>query len=98
MYIHCHSCPWEQDDFWTSSYNPFTVLMSDIKWLWFPKMVRTEKKEFSWVVLARCIYWRLSAPFTQKWWTHASWKKAIAANGGKWPACPKCGEHNLDTD
>ena len=62
MYIHCHSCPWEQDDFWTSSYNPFTVLMSDIKWLWFPKMVRTEKKEFSWVVLARCIYWAADRP------------------------------------
>lgn len=21
-YVHCHSCPWSQDDFWNKSYNP----------------------------------------------------------------------------
>jgi hypothetical protein len=98
MYVHCHSCTFSQDDFWTWSYNPFTVLVSDIKWLWFPKMVRTERKVFSWFWLAKCIKWRVTAPFTQKWWTYASWSKAITARGGSWPPCPKCGAHNLDTD
>lgn len=22
MYVHCHSCPWQQDDFYDAGYNP----------------------------------------------------------------------------
>ena len=28
MYIHCHACGWEQDDFWSKSYNPIQFLQS----------------------------------------------------------------------
>lgn len=98
MYVHCHSCPWSQDDFWSKRYNPVTVLWGELKWLWFPKMVRTENKVFSWFWLAKCLWWRISAPFRQKWWTHESWERAIERNGGHWPSCPKCGALNLDID
>ena len=26
MYLHCHKCGWEQDDFWSESYNPIKSL------------------------------------------------------------------------
>jgi len=40
-YLHCHSCDWEQDDFWEpGGYNPFRD--DKIEWLreclWSPKM------------------------------------------------------------
>ena len=27
MYLHCHDCDWEQDDFWDETYNPFRALL-----------------------------------------------------------------------
>jgi hypothetical protein len=103
MYVHCHNpkCSFSQDDFWSRRYNPATVLWSDIRYYSRPYMTNINERGrylFSWFHLARCFWWRLSAPFRQKWWTHASWKKAIKNNGGRWPNCPKCGKHELDTD
>lgn len=28
MYLHCHSCEWEQDDYWNRTYNPFKSLLN----------------------------------------------------------------------
>ncbi len=101
MYVHCHSCSWSQDDFWSKSYNPATQLWQDIQLFWVPRMVNTESRGhemFSWAKLARCFYWRLTAPFTQKWWTHESWKQAVIFNDGYWPPCPQCGADDLDID
>ena len=39
MYLHCHSCDWEQDDFWTRDYNPLTKIWSNIQWLAKPRMM-----------------------------------------------------------
>jgi hypothetical protein len=100
MYVHCHTkgCTFSQDDFWSWGYNPIRTLFREVAWLWRPRYVYTESRVFSWKWLAKCLWWRLSAPFTQKWWTYASWKHAIAGNGGKWPNCPKCGQPKLDVD
>lgn len=38
-YLHCHSCDWSQDDFWTKTYNPLTKIWSDIEWLWKPRIM-----------------------------------------------------------
>lgn len=38
-YLHCHSCDWSQDDFYSRWYNPLTKIISDIKWLWRPRMI-----------------------------------------------------------
>ena len=92
MYVYCGCCSFSQDDFWTLKYNPFTQLMRDISWLWVPRMVETESRVFSWKWLAQCFVWRITAPFTQKWWTYSSWKKAVSKNGGKYPPCPRCGK------
>jgi hypothetical protein len=39
MYLHCHSCDWSQDDFWSKHYNPMTKIWDDIKWLWKPRII-----------------------------------------------------------
>lgn len=39
-YLHCHSCDWSQDDFYSKGYNPITKIWSDIKWLWKPRMIK----------------------------------------------------------
>lgn len=28
-YLHCHNCDWEQDDFWSKTYNPIHCLLDD---------------------------------------------------------------------
>jgi hypothetical protein len=40
-YLHCHTkdCGWSQDDFYDKWYNPITKILSDIKWLWKPRMI-----------------------------------------------------------
>ncbi len=38
-YLHCHSCDWSQDDFWSKKYNSLTKIWDDIKWLWKPRMI-----------------------------------------------------------
>ena len=38
-YLHCHSCDWQQDDFYSKSYNLWTKLKSDFKWLWKPRVI-----------------------------------------------------------
>lgn len=27
-YLHCHSCGWQQDDFWNKTYNPIRYLLN----------------------------------------------------------------------
>lgn len=38
-YLHCHSCDWSQDDFWSKRYNPLTKVWDDLKWLWKPRII-----------------------------------------------------------
>ena len=53
-YLHCHNCPWSQDDFWdfriewkrffkwTSrpfGYNPFSLILEDIASYWRPRYI-----------------------------------------------------------
>ena len=36
-YLHCHSCDWSQDDFYSKSYSLWTKMLADAKWLWKPR-------------------------------------------------------------
>lgn len=47
-YLHCHTkgCNWSQDDFYSWRYNPFTKILGDIKWLWFPRFVVMDRYYF----------------------------------------------------
>lgn len=51
-YLHCHSCCWSQDDFWSKRYNPLTKLCSKIKWLGIPRLIEFDK----WVLHELCEY------------------------------------------
>ena len=73
-YLHCHTkdCSFSQDDFYSKSYNPFTKIWSDIKWLITPKFL---KMDFGWIqtmgeisaythvpllkIKSRCFSWNL---------------------------------------
>ena len=41
-YLHCHSCDWSQDDFWTRRYNPITKFWDMVKWLWRPRTLEID--------------------------------------------------------
>lgn len=43
-YLHCHSCDWSQDDFWSWSYNPLTKIWSDVKWLARPRVMSLDDR------------------------------------------------------
>lgn len=45
-YLHCHSCDWAQDDFWSWRYNPITKIWDDVKWLWKPRWMGLDR----WVI------------------------------------------------
>ncbi len=46
-YLHCHSCDWSQDDFYTRGYNPLTKIWNDIKWTCKPSIIEFD----DWIVL-----------------------------------------------
>lgn len=109
-YLHCDSCDscdWSQDDFWTWSYNPWrwffcTALREDIRPRFYkvdpPMGERGLRRKHTWIQLAKEFWRMIVRPFTQKYWTFSSWKRAVAKNGGTWPTCPECGQHTLDID
>lgn len=98
-FVHCHSCSWQQDDFWSRSYNPIRWLVKNILMDWSlyrPHVIKGDKPfwpRHSWYYILWEI-WRHIRPsryWNQKWWTYGAWKRAVKRNGGKWPSCPKCG-------
>ena len=130
-YVHCHNCPWSQDDFWNKKYNPVRYFLKTDIPTWIvpchiqadPELVRPNfftrslgltrvweepwgdpdtlvefQSVFTWLILARNFWRRITSLFTQVWWTKTSWAKAIQENGNKWPVCPSCGADALDID
>lgn len=107
-YVHCHSCNWSQDDFWTwkwKAYNPISYFLRQSIPTWGrPHFVKCDPllhpsgRIFSWHQLWREFLHMSRSFFRQKWWTNAAWKKAIKENGGKWPKCPSCGHNRLCID
>ena len=97
-YVHCHACSWEQDDFWSWSYNPIKSLWFRIQWLARPRIVTTDDGNvpiFSWRLLFReCVVVLRRIP-QQHWWTTKSWQKHVAREP---PYCPDCGKLELDVD
>lgn len=39
-YLHCHSCGWSQDDFYTKNYNFITKMIDDFKWTCKPRVIK----------------------------------------------------------
>lgn len=93
-------------------YNPFSCFLSHITGKHGyvkPRRIKCDKwmvKELGWKRPNPHSWWLIwfemkrvvKKLIHQKYWTYKSWKRAIKKNGGKWPACPKCGENKLDID
>ena len=96
MYLHCHSCNWEQDDFWSRHYNPLTVICSDVRWLGRPRMMELDRprRVFSWGLFLTRLVSRWKTFRRQEWWTLASWR--AAEDDGA--VCPNCGARDFDID
>lgn len=87
-------------------YNPFSLMLEDIAEYWKPRIMIFDRcfaqelgfkscRIFSW----RFMIWQLRLHFerifTQKWWTHKSFRKDYDA--GK-AVCPGCGKVDFDID
>ena len=98
---------------WIWAYNPFSLLLHHvIGWrhgYWRPRWIEwdigyaremgwSSPRRHSWRMIGPAFMQTLRSLRHQHWWTYASFKKAIDANDGHWPACPKCGEQKLDVD
>ena len=96
MYLHCHTkgCNWEQDDFFTKSYNLKTKILSDVRWLIKPRMIKGDGyKRFSWWALFLNIKNDIKVYGMMKWKTYEDWIKVKDT-----AVCPKCGLRNWDID
>ncbi|MFW6001851.1 MAG: hypothetical protein ACOCQD_00765 [archaeon] len=98
-YLHCHTCDWEQDDFWDKRYNPITKLWRDFKEFGRPRFINIDlegkgcKDVFSWRILWWEIKKEIKVVYGMKWWTYESFKKDREN-----AVCPKCGDQNFDID
>lgn len=92
-FVHCHTCEWEQDDFWSWHYNPVRCFLRDVAWLWRPRWIKMESGArdsevvFTWRYLFRKAVLRLRTIWRMRWWTFQSWKRDRERGGGKCPSC-----------
>jgi hypothetical protein len=103
MYVHCHSCDWEQDDFYSpDGYNPASYLKQWNKQLFSDEIDEqfTDDAQFvkgSGKISLREVIAKLYESYalkirSMKWITYKDFK-----NDPK-KACPNCGSENLDID
>lgn len=104
-YVHCHSCSWEQDDFYHEGYNPAKFLESWNEYLFGKKKDKldeqfTNDKEFvanKGAITTREVIAREYEKFAKrirkmKWITENDFRK----DPNK--LCPECGSEELDID
>lgn len=98
MYLHCHSCDWEQDDFYdTDGYNPAEYLKS-----WNEMLLNENlddifngegEKKTKREVLAR-EYENFAIRIRgMRWVTYEQWQKEKDT-----AVCPQCGKRDFDID
>ena len=113
-YLHCHSCDWSQDDFWSRRYNPLTKAWRDIKWLWMPRFITFDM----WLINDLQKYTRVplikinrNHIFSWNWWLLEivkEWKLFREQKWWTWESwekenkdkaiCPNCGKKDFDMD
>jgi len=97
-YLHCHSCNWSQDDFYSEEgYNPASYLSqftAELLGDGLDKVVETDTGPITWrEVLARD-YERFAQKIrTMEWFTYEQWEKDKDT-----AVCPGCGDRNFDID
>ena len=103
-FLHCHSCLWEQDDFYSvDGYNPAKYLKSWMKQLCSDDIDRqfTDDSEFlkqNGPISTREVIAQEFEKFAKrirnmKWITYEQWEK-----DRKTAICPNCGSRNFDID
>jgi len=106
-YLYCHSCDWEQDDFYHNGYNPALYLASWNGYLFGKQFHRldepfSEDEQFvkdNGSITTREVIAREFAKVAKrirnmKWVTYASFKNTP----DKDKICPNCGSKDLDID
>ena len=112
--VHCHSCDWGQDDFWSWRYNIVRNILDDIKKFWWPKQLEYDeaylkelKVKYRPILkeglggLAVVFSWRMLARFLKKRWYQfwgMKWWTSKSFEKEKNRVCPKCGSSALDID
>lgn len=112
-YLHCHSCYWSQDDFYSRSYNPLTKLWRDFKWLWKPYRFQIDShciNDLTKYTHIPVYVWNKNTVFSWNWLLLETVKDIKVALETKWwtweswkkvkdtAVCPKCGDKNWDID
>jgi hypothetical protein len=103
-YLHCHTCGWEQDDFYTEDgYNPANSLQSWMKQLCGDKIDEPFSDDAEFLrengnISTREVIAREFDKFARrirkgKWFTYEQFKKE-----GSKAVCPNCGNRNFDID
>lgn len=102
MYLHCHNCDWQQDDFYHDGYNPAKYLMDWNEMLLSDSIDEQFSTDSNFVkergpiskreVLAQEYESYAKRIREMKWITYEQWKKEENKR------CPKCGSIDLDID
>lgn len=102
-FLHCHSCGWEQDDFWDEHYNPFTCIL-----LWKDNLLSPNRdRQFT-----DCAeFLRQYGPISTREWIAREFERQarkirnmLAPTWEEWKQikdtviCPQCGRRNWDID
>ena len=102
-FLHCHSCPWKQDDFWSRRYNPLACLVADVRryvrprWFeldtYFAEKVYTARASRRagqlWVHSWGMLVYRVRI-LVRRAWRMQWWTWAGYVKAGR-PGCPQCG-------
>jgi hypothetical protein len=95
MYLHCHDCGWEQDDYWSADYNPLKSLKDwERTLLDFAKLdtveVESHRGRISWreIIAMAC---ENAAKSIRK-------MVFLRPEDTKGKRCPNCGGNHLDED
>jgi len=104
-YLHCHNCDWEQDDFYSKTYNPASSLTHWNDYLFGSRSNEIDRQftddsgfleEFGPLtireVIARAFEKTAQDIRNMKWLTYEQWKDEPNK------VCPKCGSSELDID
>lgn len=97
-YLHCHSCGWSQDDFWTKGYNPLRFMFEtweEILLEKFNEKFPTEDDRYMTYgeIIAQEMENTAKKIKNMKWHTFEEWKKVQYS-----AVCPICGHKNFDID